>query len=334
MKIDVQLPENSYSIYIESKSLQHIQDYIPCQKKTAICYDDGLPAQWIECLKKQIPHALCICIPQGESSKSLSVYESILQKLIEHQFTRKDQIIALGGGVVGDLSGFVAATYMRGIDFYNIPTTILSQVDSSVGGKVAINMGSYKNMVGAFYQPKCVIIDPDVLSTLSLRQRNNGLIEALKMGLILDSELFSWFEQEQLPFTDIIARSVQLKKQIVEQDEKESGIRAILNFGHTIGHAIEAKYPYYHGECVSKGMLYFIEDESLKQRVKAIYKKLNMPDMPELAIPDILDGIVHDKKGSQQGIACVFVPQLGKHAIHTLSIFEIEQRLKGDFHEK
>ena len=334
MKIDVQLPENSYSIYIESHSLMHIQDYIPTHKKTAICYDDGLPKQWLDCLQKQMPEALSICIPQGESSKSLHMYEKIIQKLIDHQFGRKDQVIALGGGVVGDLSGFVASTYMRGIDFYNIPTTVLSQVDSSVGGKVAINMGSYKNMLGAFYQPKCVVIDPDVLSTLSLRQRNNGLIEALKMGLILDAELFSWFEQDCLPLSDIIARSVDLKRQIVEQDEKESGLRAILNFGHTIGHAIEAKYPFFHGECVSMGMLYFIPDPNLRKRVQAIYKKLNMPNVPDFSIQEILDGILHDKKGNSQGVSCIFVPCLGTYSIRTLSISEIENVLKGEFYEK
>ena len=330
MKIQLQ----SYSIHIEPGILNHLNPSIPNYNKLAIVYDDGLPGQWFQQVHRQFPNAICLQIPQGESSKSLAMYEHIIQQLIEHQFTRKDAILALGGGVVGDLAGFVAATYMRGIDFYNIPTTVLSQVDSSVGGKVAINMHAYKNMVGAFYRPKAVFIDPNVLSTLSPRQINNGLIEALKMGLILDAQLFSWFEEDILPMEKIIARSIELKKQIVQEDEKEAGIRAILNFGHTIGHAIEEKYNYYHGECVSMGMLYFIQDATLKQRILSIYKKLNMPKIPNFSIPEILDGIQHDKKNNDQGIACVLVPSLGHHVIEIKTLKEIETLLKGDPYEK
>ena len=334
MKINVQLSEKTYPIYIEKNALQHIRDFIPDHTKTAIFYDSGLPEQWICLLQTQIPDALAICIPQGESSKNIKTYETMIQSLIKHQFTRQDAIIALGGGVVGDLSGFVAATYMRGIAFFNIPTTILSQVDSSVGGKTAINMGSYKNMVGAFYQPEAVIIDPQILTTLSSRQRNNGLIEALKMGLILDEELVSWFEQKCLPLENIIARSILLKKQIVEEDEKEKGIRAILNFGHTIGHAIEANYPYLHGECVSMGMLYFINNPELKRRILTIYKKLNMPKIPDFSIEKLSQAIVHDKKNNNRGIRCIFVNQPGVYSIQTLSIEQIQDLLKGDPYEK
>ena len=330
MKIQLQ----TYPIHIQKGILNHIYQLIPSYNKVAIIYDSGIPAQWINQICSQFQNSIYIGIPYGEKSKSLTQYERCIRILIENNFSRKDAILAFGGGVVGDLAGFVAATYMRGIDFYNIPTTILSQVDSSVGGKVAINMDHYKNMVGAFYRPKAVYIDPEVLTTLSSRQKNNGLIEALKMGLILDAELFSWFEQDELPIEQIICRSIELKKQIVEQDEKESGIRAILNFGHTVGHAIEAKYPYYHGECVSMGMLYFIEDRDLKKRVLAIYDRLNMPRIPDFSIEEIIDGILHDKKNNNNGITCVIVPALGQHTLQTLSIDQIETRLKGDPYEE
>lgn len=330
MKIQLQ----TYLIYIEKHILNHLSTYIPSYKNIAIIYDDGLPSTWIQQVQSQFSNAVCICIPQGESSKSLAMYEHILQQLIQFQFTRKDAIFALGGGVVGDLAGFVAATYMRGIDFYNIPTTVLSQVDSSVGGKVAVNMPPYKNMVGAFYRPKAVFIDWNVLTTLSMRQINNGLIEALKMGLILDAQLFSWFECDPIPIEKIIPRSIELKKQIVEQDEKEAGLRAILNFGHTIGHAIEEKYPYYHGECVSMGMLYFIQNSHLKNRVLRIYERLNMPKIPEFSVNEILDGIAHDKKNNNQGISCILVKELGTYHIETKTMKDIEIILKGDPYEE
>ena len=330
MKIQLQ----TYPIYLEKNVFNQLHTYIPTYKRIAILYDDGLPNQWIQQVLLQLDHAIPIQVAQGEPSKSLPVYEHTIHQLIEHHFTRKDAIIALGGGVIGDLAGFVAATYMRGIDFYNIPTTLLAQVDSSVGGKVAINMHSYKNMVGAFYRPKAVFIDWNVLSTLPTRQINNGLIEALKMGLILDTELFSWFEKDTLPIEEIITRSILLKKQIVEQDEKEAGLRAILNFGHTIGHAIEEIYPYYHGECVSMGMLYFIEDFALKQRVLSIYKKLNMPTIPHFSVEKIIDGILHDKKSNDTGITCIVVPQIGSYRMETKTIQEIETLLKGNPYEK
>ena len=330
MKLQLQ----TYPIYIEKGALQHLAAYLPLTNKIAIIYDEGLPKQWVDLVHQQIPNSIPISIPSGESSKSFFQYERLIHILIENNFTRKDSILALGGGVIGDLAGFVASTYMRGIDFYNIPTTILSQVDSSVGGKVAINVDHYKNMVGAFYRPKAVIIDANVLSTLSLRQQNNGLIEALKMGLILDEELVSWFEQDELPIERIICRSIELKKSIVEQDEKEAGLRAILNFGHTIGHAIEAKYPYYHGECVSMGMLYFIENPNLKIRVLKIYEKLKMPVIPDFSVEEILDGIAHDKKNNTQGVSCIFVNKAGTYTIRTVSMQQMETILKGDPYEK
>ena len=259
-----------------------------------------------------------ITVQQGEQSKSLQTFEQLLSKMLELGFTRKDCVIAVGGGVVGDLAGFTAASYMRGIDFYNIPTTVLSQVDSSVGGKTAVNLNGVKNIVGAFYQPKRVLIDPDVLSTLPKRQISNGLAEALKMSLTSDAELFRLFETED-PFVylnDIIIRSVQIKKEVVEQDEKEAGLRRILNFGHTVGHAIESEEALsglYHGECVALGMLPMITDPALRERVKKIYKKLDLPCSVNFDTATAMQALMHDKKSFTNGIQVTMVDHSGSY---------------------
>lgn len=337
MKLQVDLKDYSYPIYIEHHALDHIHDFLPIHRKYAIVTDDGIPSQWIELLASQLPDAFVITFPHGEQNKSLKTYEWVMMQLIEAHMSRHDGIIALGGGVVGDLAGFVASTYMRGIDFYNIPTTILSQVDSSVGGKVAIDMGRYKNIVGAFYQPKAVIIDPETLSTLDCRQQQSGLMEALKMGLILEADLVDQFEKEELDLDHIIYRSIDLKRQIVENDEKEQGQRAVLNFGHSIGHALESHYqfvPYYHGECVAMGMLFFITDPALKERILAIYEKLDLPSVPAYDPDTILTYIKHDKKGSQDSIQVIEVEQAGSYTFKKRSYDEILALLKAGPYEK
>lgn len=337
MKLNVNLENHSYPIYIERNAIQKVHEYIPVSRKIAIITDTGVPEKWVNIVKEQCPDSFICTIPQGEQSKCFDQYKHLLEEMISHNMSRKDSIIAVGGGVVGDLAGFVAASYMRGIDFYNIPTTVLSQVDSSVGGKVAIDMGSYKNIVGAFWQPKTVIIDPNVLSTLSLRQQHNGLCEALKMGLILDDHLVSLFEQETLDIDTIITRSIELKRDVVQQDERESNLRKILNFGHTIGHAIESAYglnTYLHGECVAMGMLFFIEDKTLKQRVLNIYKKLDLPQVPDYDTATLLEYVTHDKKSNHNTVSTVLVEQSGSYIIKELSFKEIQEVLeRGPYEE-
>ena len=337
MKLNVYLENHSYPIYIERNAIQKVHEYIPVSRKIAIITDTGVPEKWVNIVKEQCPDSFICTIPQGEPSKCFGQYKNLLEDMISHNMSRKDAIIAVGGGVVGDLAGFVAASYMRGIDFYNIPTTLLSQLDSSVGGKVAIDMGSYKNIVGAFWQPKTVIIDPNVLSTLSLRQQHNGLCEALKMGLILDDHLVSLFEQETLDIDTIITRSIELKRDVVQQDERESNLRKILNFGHTIGHAIESAYglnTYLHGECVAMGMLFFIEDKTLKQRVLNIYKKLDLPQVPDYDTATLLEYVTHDKKSNHNTVSTVLVEQSGSYIIKELSFKEIQEVLeRGPYEE-
>ena len=222
---------------------------------------------------------------------------------------------------MGDLGGFCAASYMRGIDFVNCPTTTLAQVDSSIGGKTAIDLGETKNIVGAFWQPKVVLVDFDTLATLPRRQVVNGLAEALKTGLIGDPQLFALFETEKPEehIEQIVYRSLKFKKKIVEQDEREGSVRACLNFGHTIGHGIEAvrgvrgrrTTGLYHGECVALGMLPMIEDPALVKRVRAVYRTLGLPTRAGANKEKVLAYMQHDKKASGSSITVIKCPGLG-----------------------
>ena len=223
---------------------------------------------------------------------------------------------------------------MRGIDFVNIPTTTLSQIDSSIGGKTAINAGGVKNNVGAFWQPRKVLIDLDVLATLPRRHYINGLAEALKAGLIYDPQLFALFEQQDIDahLEEIIYRSLCMKKAVVEQDEKESGLCKILYFGHTIGHAIEVYYhmeEFLHGECVAMGMLYFIEDDELKARTIRILKRLGLPTDAPYDKEAVYEKLRSDKKAAHDSITVVKVRTLGQAELEEMSFAEVKQRLKG-----
>ena len=242
MIIPVNLQSNSYNIYMERGGIKRAGEYLNLNRKVLVVTDSGVPIEYAKAVEAQCKEPTLCVIPQGEASKCLEQWSHLLRVITEKGFTRSDCVVAVGGGVVGDLSGFVAAAYMRGIDFYNIPTTVLSQVDSSIGGKVAIDFEGYKNIVGAFHQPKAVIVDPDTLKTLPQRQITNGLIEALKMSMTFDAEIFSLFENGEIGenIDKIIEGSLGMKKAVVEQDEKEAGLRKVLNFGHTVGHAIES----------------------------------------------------------------------------------------------
>ena len=324
MDIHVSLDSNSYDIVISRGILRRAGELLNLNRKALIVTDNGVPAQYAETVREQCKNGFTVTVLQGEQSKSLRTFETLLSKMLDLGFTRKDCVIAVGGGVVGDLAGFTAASYMRGIDFYNIPTTVLSQVDSSVGGKTAVNLNGVKNVVGAFYQPKKVLIDPDTLSTLPKRQISNGLAEALKMSLTSDEELFRLFENED-PFArldEIIVHSVKIKKVVVELDEKEAGLRRILNFGHTVGHEIEIEgelHRLYHGECVALGMLPMITDPALRERVKKIYEKLELPVSLNFDLAAAMRALTHDKKSISQGIQVTTVDRPGSYRSQTLA---------------
>jgi len=253
--------------------------------------------------------------------------------MLDHGFSRRDCIVAVGGGVVGDLCGFAASTYMRGIDFYNIPTTLLSQIDSSIGGKTAINFSGVKNIVGAFYQPKKVLIDPNLLQTLPPRQIANGLAEAIKMALTCDQELFELFETQDVEshMDEIILRSLEIKKSVVEQDEKEAGLRRILNFGHTVGHGIESSEgmsELYHGECVALGMLPMCA-EALRPRVAKVLKKCGLYRKLQYDWEKITQAAFHDKKADGDQVTVTMVLEPGNYVIRTVKCLEVIEWAKA-----
>ena len=252
--------------------------------------------------------------------------------MLECGFSRRDCVVAVGGGVVGDLSGFAASAYMRGVDFYNIPTTALSQIDSSVGGKTAVNLRGIKNVVGAFYQPRRVLIDADTLSTLPHRQLASGLCEGLKMAATFDAELFAEFERGDVEdkLEHIIARSLNIKRRVVEADEREGGLRRVLNFGHTLGHGIEAEeelHGLYHGECVALGMLPMCS-KSVRERLLRVYEKLGLPTRYDFDADRIMEAAVHDKKAAGGGVSVVYVEEIGTYEIRRVTYDELRRMLE------
>jgi len=329
MKITVELGNNSYDITICRGALCRAGDYMDLDRKVLVVTDSGVPAIYAQTVAACCACPVTVTIPQGEGSKNIQNFELLLRTMLQHSFTRTDCVVAVGGGVVGDLTGFAAASYMRGIDFYNIPTTVLSQVDSSVGGKVAIDMDGIKNCVGAFYQPKAVLIDPEVLATLPRRQIANGLAEAVKMAVIFDEELLARFEDGDVlsQIDEIIAASLRLKAAVVKADEKEAGLRRVLNFGHTIGHGIETAAgldALYHGECVALGMLPMCS-ESLRPRVTAILQKLGLPTVCRADADAVWQAMYHDKKLSGDTITVIYAQRAGSYELRAMPLEDMKE---------
>lgn len=334
MKLTMELKKNSYDIILERGCLADLHRYTDLTgRKVFVLTDSGVPAQYAKTVADQCSESTIHTIPRGEGSKCLKVYGQVLQAMLDFGMTRKDLLVAVGGGVVGDLGGFCAASYMRGIAFAQCPTTTLSQIDSSIGGKTAVDLGETKNIVGAFWQPCVVLVDPDTLDTLPRRHFVNGLAEAVKAGLIADPALFALFECEKPEenIEQIIYRSLQVKKRVVEQDEREQNIRACLNFGHTIGHGIEAvkgirgrrTTGLFHGECVALGMLPMIEDKALAKRTRAVCRTLGLPVRTGVDKRKVLSYMQHDKKGSGSSITVIKVPELGRWRADKLPMSEL-----------
>lgn len=329
MEIEVKCARN-YKIVLEKGVIQKLRDYLDDDHRMFIITDDNVPDIYANIVKNQFSNAYIYVVKHGEVSKSFETYETCLRKLLKLNFSRKDMVVALGGGVVGDLAGFVAATYKRGIDFINIPTTTLSQVDSSIGGKVAINVDDIKNCVGSFYQPKMVFIDMNVLKTLPKRHYYNGLVEAVKAGLIYDKTLFELFEQDDLDIEQIIYRSLMVKKAVVEQDEKELGLRKILNFGHTLGHAYESYYhlhDYLHGECVALGMVKIIDNDEIRERLIKILNKFNIDCYCDGDPDEVFKYLCLDKKADHDMIDVIKVDEIGEAKIVKCKIDDLRKYL-------
>ncbi len=329
--ITVELGERSYPIFIGSGLLgggfdlsAHVRgpDCLVVTNETVEpLYLDALMAGLAG---KQVR---AISLPDGEAYKTLETVEDILDTLVENSANRDTTVVALGGGVVGDIAGFAAACYMRGVDFIQVPTTLLAQVDSSVGGKTGVNHASGKNLIGAFHQPRAVLIDTDTLKTLPDRELKAGLAEVIKYGAIVDADFFAWIEDnlEALIARDVealaaaIQRSCELKAAIVAEDERESGRRAILNFGHTFGHAIEHCQGYgewLHGEAVAAGMVMAAqlstEDAAMAVRIETLLQRAGLPTQPpSIAATDFMAAMGMDKKVQQKQLRFVLLRTLG-----------------------
>ncbi len=328
MIIPVKTENGSYNIWFERGAITCAGDYFNLDRKVLVVTDSNVPREYAETIASQCSESMIVVFSAGESSKNFDTYKSILEALVKGDFTRTDCVVAVGGGVTGDMAGFAAATFMRGIDFYNVPTTVLSQVDSSVGGKTAIDFDGYKNIVGAFHQPKGVIIDPDTLKTLPERQISNGLAESVKMALTHDAELFAMIENDEFDIDTVIERSIKIKREVVEADEKESGLRKVLNFGHTVGHAIESNTPsLYHGECVALGMLPMCS-EKVRERLIKVLNKLSLPVTVECDTQKIIDTMSHDKKMAGDNISVIFVEKVGEYSITNLKFTDFVNKIK------
>ena len=334
--LTVNLGSNSYPIVIGNNLLSQADKYFNLDRKVLIVTDDGVPNIYASCIAELCKHPTIFTVKSGEESKSLATLEDLLTTMLDKEFDRCDCIVAVGGGVVGDLAGFASSVYMRGIDFYNVPTTLLSQVDSSIGGKTAVNLGGVKNNIGAFKQPRAVLIDTDTLKTLDKRQFSSGLAEAIKMSLTSDEELFNLFKKLSLDdinnkIEEIIVRSLLIKKDVVEKDEKETGLRKILNFGHTFGHCIESNEGMsglLHGECVALGMLPFCSD-STREDLVIILKKVNLPYQYEGDISAALSYVAHDKKRSGSSLSVISVDTPGEYKIESISCEDFKKAIKN-----
>ncbi len=337
--VNVDLGKDSYRIEIERGLLDHVGEKLKSltkAEKIAVITDHNVRRLYGEKIRRVLKEAgfdvKVIAIPAGESSKNLRVLGDVLEALAGFDMSRSDAVVTFSGGVPGDLGGFAAASYMRGIPFFQIPTTILAQIDSSVGGKVAVDLPAGKNLAGAFYQPKGVFIDPDLLHTLPTRYIHDGLAEAVKYGCIGDRELFELFEnlqsEEDLEekMEEIILRSVLQKVKFVEEDQFDNGSRQMLNFGHTIGHAIERYFhynTYTHGEAVAIGMsLLTAQTEKLgiteagsTERLLAVLKKLSLPTSIGVAAEELIPHILHDKKRRGKEITLVTMDTIGKASL-------------------
>ena len=287
-------------------------------------------------------------LPDGESTKSLKYLSDIHDRLVESRFERSDFIVAFGGGVIGDIAGFAAATYLRGINFIQVPTTLLADVDSSVGGKTGIDHPKGKNLIGAFYQPKAVLIDVGLFKTLDKRELINGFAEVIKYGAVLDAGFFAYLEggyekvlsYDEDALTYIIERSCDIKAEVVKEDEKEAGLRSVLNFGHSLGHAVETLYNYEtvkHGEAIAIGMVFapalskkigLCGEETVKRIVNLI-KNSGLPsDIPNFTPEQYINAMKLDKKVSEEQIKFVLVKDIGKYEFRKLDFDFILSFLK------
>lgn len=339
--VNVALGDRAYPIFIAAGLLKKADVIAPYlgTGRVVIVSNDVVAPLYLETVKQLFVgrESLEIILPDGEAHKNLDTISHIYDKLLAGKYDRNTLLVALGGGVVGDITGFAAATYLRGINYIQIPTTLLAQVDSSVGGKTGVNHPLGKNMIGAFYQPRCVIADTNVLHTLPQREVKAGLAEVIKYGLIYDSGFFEWLAHNSESITQsdpaLISQAIrtccEIKAEIVAKDEKESGVRVLLNLGHTFGHAIETASGYgtwLHGETVSMGMVMaadlssrigWIERNTARRIRRVLEENFGMPVLPptDISVEQYLDLMLSDKKAEMGKIRFVLLKAIGDAAI-------------------
>lgn len=342
MKLVVNLGENSYPIYIENGILAQAEEYISqvfSGKKIMIISDDNVFPLYGEKLVNVLEQYEChtLVLPHGESTKNFQTLPIIYDALLKAKISRSDLIIALGGGVMGDLVGFAASSYMRGVKLIQIPTSLLAQVDSSVGGKVAVDLPQGKNLVGAFYHPKMVLIDPEVLETLPEHFIQDGMGEVIKYGCIKDAELFERlnahdsFEELKPELPEIIARCVDIKRIVVENDQFDFGERMLLNFGHTLAHTIEQHFHYEresHGEAVGIGMYQItkiaegkgLTEVGCAEKIKEVLEKYGLPIACGVDMDVLTDAIKLDKKNLNDHLNVVLLHSIGDSYWHPTNV--------------
>lgn len=340
----------SYEILLDrgllDKSGELISHVIKPKAKACVVTDDNVDKYYGERLMKSLDaagiEAKKFVFPHGEASKNHSTLLNIYDFMTENGYTRSDFIVALGGGVVGDTAGYAAATYMRGIEFVQIPTTVVSQADSSVGGKTAVNINSGKNLVGAFHQPKLVICDTDTLKTLTPEFFSDGMAEVIKHGMIKSPELFEILLNEDINenIVDIMKRNVTIKGQVVENDEREKGERMLLNFGHTLAHALEKYYNYTgitHGNAVAVGMSVFTHiaerrgmcKKGVGDKLDALLIKCGLPIKDSAPLDKLYELSLRDKKHLSSGMNIIICSDIGKSEIVKMSVEEYKEFLES-----
>ncbi|MCF6245853.1 MAG: 3-dehydroquinate synthase [Desulfobacula sp.] len=329
------------SIHV-GESLKNLEAYLP-STRTIIVTDENIKRLY----KHDFPDVPIISIGTGEGIKTLATVEKILQDLLKYDCDRSSFIVGIGGGIVTDITGFAASIFLRGVNFGFVSTSLLSQVDASVGGKNGVNLTSYKNMIGVFNQPEFVICDIELLNTLPKTEISNGLAEIVKHALICDSNMLTFLERNKQKALDLdtktifklVADSVKIKSQVVQQDEKEAGERRKLNFGHTIGHAIEKIERAGHGRAVSMGMMaaaLFSQQQKMitandVNRIKNLLHDLHLPTDLSYAAQDIISGAKKDKKKQGQNLFYVFLEQIGKARVEKISFERMDAFIRQTF---
>ncbi len=339
-KLSINLGLNSYAIIIEDDLLFHLSFYIEQiyhNDKIFIITDDVVAKYYLDTVIEGLKFRYdveTIVFPNGEASKNIDNYVYLVKELLNKNIRRNHLLLALGGGVVGDITGFVAATLYRGLPYVNVPTTLLSQMDSSIGGKTGIDFAGRKNIIGAFKQPKLVLIDPRVLNTLSQREFNNGMGELIKHAAIGNKELFNKLKSKPLIDENIIFESLTVKKQVVEKDEFDVNERMLLNFGHTFGHVIELKYNYKHGEAVAMGMLMAIKlgidlgvtKKTCYEDILAIIKAYDLP-CEAFDYKAYLASAINDKKNLAGKLNFILLEEIGKAIIYPIEESKLKELL-------